>query len=128
MGPMVQGRVTDTVSHYYAPACKRGGTMGVSDQEEMDAGKPTVSGPAPLVVAQTGTIPDTYRKPPSTRERERATLTQSTPRMYMEQSKGNTRDTDRDLNAHILIYIYMYLQKSDTTPVSSRTKQVQLQQ
>ena len=61
-------------------------------------------------------IPDTYRKPPRTRERRlgerereresrRATPTQSTPRMYREQGKGNARDTDRDSNARFLIYI-----------------------
>ena len=36
------------------------------------AGKPTLSGPTALVVAQTGAILDTYQKPPSMREeRER---------------------------------------------------------
>ena len=38
-----------------------------------------------------------------------ATLTQTTPRLYREQSKGNTHDTGRDSNSHILIYIYKYV-------------------
>ena len=79
----------------------------------MDAGRMTLSGPSAPVVAQTGAIPDTNQKPLSTREkREResrcATPTQSTPRMYREQGKGNARDTDRDSNARILIYMCIY--------------------
>ena len=61
-----------TLSRYYTRACRRGGTTGISNQEEMDVGKPTLSGLTALIVAQTGAVWDTDRKLPNTREgRER---------------------------------------------------------
>ena len=97
------------MSRYSAPACRRGGTTGVSNREEMDAGKPTFSGPTAPVVVQTGAIPVAHRRLPNTREREResthATPTQHTPLVYRKQRKRNAPDNNKDTNSHQRICI-----------------------
>ena len=55
-----------TLSRYYVRECERGGTSGVSDEEEIDVGKLTLSGPDCTGCGATGAIPDKYRKLPST--------------------------------------------------------------
>ena len=78
----------------------------------MDARKPTLSGPTAPVVAQTGAIPDTYRKLWSTREgreREYARNTDSTHASYVQETKKrNAHDINRNSNTHIFIYIGIY--------------------
>jgi hypothetical protein len=56
------------MSRCCARARRRGGTTGVLDWEEMDVGEPTSSGPTEPVVVQTGMLPVTHRRLPSTGE------------------------------------------------------------
>ena len=89
-------------------ACKRGGTTRVSDEEEMDAGKTTFSGPDCTGCGTTGASPDMYRRLPNTRERKReyARYTDSMHASYVQKTKErNAPDTNRDTNMHNLIYI-----------------------
>mgnify|MGYP000597857955 CR=1 FL=1 len=133
---------TTTLSRCYARACRRGGTTRVSNQEEMDVVKPTFSGSTGPVVAQTGPIPVTRRRLPNMRERERdrdrdrdrdretehAHNTDSTHTTCVQEATEKKCTQHRQRHECTQLHIHMYLQGRDTTPASSRSKQVRLQQ
>ena len=110
-------------------ACKRGGTTRVSDEEEMDAGKTTFSGPDCTGCGTTGASPDMYRRLPNTRERKReyARYTDSMHASYVQKTKErNAPDTNKDTNMHNLIYKY-YKSKIQLR-LRARLREVRLQQ
>ena len=112
---------------------KRGGTTGVSDEEEMDVGKPTLSGPdctrCGADQSDSGHVPEATehgreRERERDRERQRdresthATPTQHTSLMYRKQRK-ETHPTPIETRICTTLYI---LQEQDTTPALSQTK------
>ena len=120
-----------TLSRYYVRECERGGTSGVSDEEEIDVGKLTLSGPDCTGCGATGAIMDTYRKLPNTRERERErereSYTDSTHAFYVQKQRKETHPTSTEKRICTTMFIYI-IQEQDTTSSLSRTKQVRLQQ
>ena len=92
--------------------CERGGTSGVSDEEEMDVGKPTLSGPDCTGCGATGAILDTYRKLPNTQEieREHVRYTDTTHASYVQkQLRKETHLISIEKRVCTTMYIYIYV-------------------